>query len=85
MSVVVIGDIHGGVDLVKALLDKIEHYWQWETIVFLGDYIDHGSHSFQVITLLEGMAKEMSSSAGFSQRRSRTIPVPFPKGWVLIL
>lgn len=51
-----IGDIHGCLDLLKALLGKIEEDRQSASVpsqlIFLGDYIDRGLSSRQVIEYL---------------------------------
>ncbi|MCY4148338.1 MAG: metallophosphoesterase family protein [Gammaproteobacteria bacterium] len=52
-----IGDIHGRVDLLAKMLDMIRHDVAGETanrrvLVFLGDYVDRGLQSRQVIDLL---------------------------------
>ena len=51
-----IGDIHGRVDLLQQLHEKIlsdaGNYKGKKTIVYLGDYIDRGEQSRQVIDLL---------------------------------
>jgi Calcineurin-like phosphoesterase len=52
-----IGDVHGRADLVTELVDRIDndlsaHPAAKSMEVFLGDYIDRGSHSRQVIELL---------------------------------
>jgi serine/threonine protein phosphatase 1 len=51
-----IGDIHGRVDLLQQLHEKIltdaTSYSGKKTIVYLGDYIDRGEQSRQVIELL---------------------------------
>lgn len=55
-----IGDVHGRYDLLINLIDQIEHDASGlpddveVTIVFLGDYIDRGLQSRQVIELLMG-------------------------------
>ncbi|MBR9834570.1 MAG: serine/threonine protein phosphatase [Alphaproteobacteria bacterium] len=54
-----IGDIHGRCDLLEALLDKIDEDASSlpdgteKIIVFLGDYIDRGMQSRQVIELMQ--------------------------------
>ncbi|MEM9178096.1 MAG: metallophosphoesterase family protein [Pseudomonadota bacterium] len=51
----VIGDIHGQLDQLSALLDAIEARHRWKhadqkgVLVYLGDYIDRGSDSHAVI------------------------------------
>ena len=51
-----IGDIHGRADLLVSLLDQIEadceSYEQDTAIIFLGDYIDRGFQSRQVIDII---------------------------------
>lgn len=56
MKLVAIGDIHGCADQLIKLLDRIkydEHTW----LVFLGDYIDVGPNSKDVIDLLINIQK----------------------------
>ena len=53
-----VGDIHGRLDLLQELQQKINHdakaYEGSKTLVYLGDYIDRGMHSKQVVdNLLE--------------------------------
>jgi len=43
-----IGDIHGDSDRLSALLGKLEG----RSLVFLGDYVDHGPNSREVIDIL---------------------------------
>ena len=51
---IAIGDIHGRHNLLMNLLNAIFQSYQNETLVFLGDYVDKGSHSKEVIqTLIE--------------------------------
>jgi serine/threonine protein phosphatase 1 len=51
-----IGDIHGRADLLSQLHDKIkidaDRYEGKKTIVYLGDYVDRGEQSKQVIDIL---------------------------------
>lgn len=48
MRLIAIGDMHGELNKLKKLLNKI-NLQQDDTIVFLGDYIDRGLYSKQVI------------------------------------
>lgn len=56
-----IGDIHGRDDLLSQLIDKIDEdrqvRWAYErcTLVFLGDYVDRGFHSKEVLDRLIGL------------------------------
>ena len=56
MRIYAIGDIHGRNDLVRELSQKIMNdaldYQGRKLIIFLGDYIDRGRHSKQVIDIL---------------------------------
>ena len=45
---IAIGDIHGDIDKLNSLLEKLR-LKKHDTIVFLGDYIDRGYHSKEVI------------------------------------
>lgn len=48
-----IGDIHGYFNKLSALFEKIKkHITDNDTIIFLGDYIDRGHQSFEVIDFL---------------------------------
>jgi len=48
---IAIGDIHGEIDKLNSLLDKISPK-KSDTLVFLGDYIDRGNSSKEVISTL---------------------------------
>lgn len=47
-----IGDIHGCYDKLKALMEKIPIDFTRDTLVFIGDYIDRGSHPVEVVDYL---------------------------------
>ena len=47
-----IGDIHGDLQALYDLLDKLPELDAEDTIVFLGDYLDRGPHSAQVIAFI---------------------------------
>jgi serine/threonine protein phosphatase 1 len=47
-----IGDIHGCHDRLLALMERIDIDWATDTLVFLGDYLDRGPRSFEVIDFL---------------------------------
>jgi len=53
-SIFAIGDIHGRLDKLRALMDRIEPEIDpaQDTLVFLGDYIDRGPSSFEVVEYL---------------------------------
>jgi len=52
-----IGDIHGCFDKLCALMDKIKIDRSKDTLLFLGDYIDRGPDSFDVIEYLIDLKK----------------------------
>jgi diadenosine tetraphosphatase ApaH/serine/threonine PP2A family protein phosphatase len=47
-----IGDIHGCYDRLKALMEKVPIDYSRDTLVFIGDYIDRGPHSVEVVDYL---------------------------------
>ena len=57
----VVGDIHGDLDALRALVAKMPSLEKGDTLVFLGDYIDRGPHSAQVIEVVRGIQQ----NAGF--------------------
>jgi serine/threonine protein phosphatase 1 len=50
----IVGDIHGEIRLLDRLLEQILTYEPTE-IVFLGDYIDRGPHSKEVVDRIMGL------------------------------
>lgn len=57
MNIIAFGDIHGEYYKLKRLVEKI-HISADDTFVFLGDYIDRGKHSFEVINYLIELGKQ---------------------------
>lgn len=61
-----IGDVHGRADLLKAMLTAINtdaEQNQWRPrIIFLGDIIDHGSHSRGAMDLVARTLKDLPDS-----------------------
>lgn len=55
----IIGDIHGCLDMLRGLMDKIDWDPEKDSIIFLGDYIDRGKDSRGVIDYIIGL-KQMS-------------------------
>lgn len=53
----VIGDIHGGNKALVQVLERAE-LKQSDTLIFLGDYVDGWSESFEVVETLMALAKE---------------------------
>ncbi len=48
----VVGDIHGELDALERVLSRLPALDANDTIVFLGDYVDRGPHSAQVLDLV---------------------------------
>lgn len=55
-----VGDIHGCLDKLIALLDLIPIQLGRDTLVFMGDYIDRGSHSKEVVDRLIELGQSQS-------------------------
>jgi serine/threonine protein phosphatase 1 len=53
-----VGDIHGCFDKLIALMGKIDIKWGREKLIFLGDYIDRGPDSFEVVEYLIDLKKQ---------------------------
>jgi len=54
----IIGDIHGCIDKLKKLYELIAYRIKVnDTLIFLGDYIDRGANSFEVIEFLKTLEK----------------------------
>jgi serine/threonine protein phosphatase 1 len=61
-SLYAIGDIHGCYAKLKELLGKIDFNAATDTLIFLGDYVDRGSESFEVVELLLELKSKYPSS-----------------------
>lgn len=48
----IVGDIHGNIQDLLNILRKFNGFRRGENLVFLGDYVDRGLHSIEVIVLL---------------------------------
>jgi serine/threonine protein phosphatase 1 len=53
-----IGDIHGCFDKLKALIQKIDIDFETDRLIFLGDYIDRGPCSYEVVDYLIELKKQ---------------------------
>lgn len=53
-----IGDIHGCLDKLKELMDKLVIDRPSDTLVFIGDYIDRGRYSREVVDYLIGLKND---------------------------
>ncbi len=52
-----VGDIHGRFDMLSKLMEKVDIDFDTDSLVFLGDYIDRGPDSFQVVDFLVSLKK----------------------------
>lgn len=58
---VVIGDIHGGLDHLERLLGRLPALNAADTLVLLGDYVDRGPCSRQVVARVRGLPGETAA------------------------
>lgn len=56
--VFIVGDIHGCLDMLKRLIDKIEWRPKNDRLIFLGDYVDRGRDPKGVIDFLLELKEE---------------------------
>jgi serine/threonine protein phosphatase 1 len=56
-NIFAIGDIHGSADKLIALAEKLAIDFENDTLVFVGDYIDRGPASFEVVEYLLHLKK----------------------------
>ena len=54
-----IGDIHGSFDRLKDLMQKIPIDFENDTLVFIGDYIDRGPGSVEVVDYLLALRRQV--------------------------
>lgn len=82
-----IGDIHGRYDLLQDLLGKIgihatEVAQGAVTIIFLGDYIDRGPQSAQVVELLRGLKDDRRMKHVFLKGNHEDMMVNVEDFWI---
>lgn len=53
-----IGDIHGEIDQLLCLLRMLPTLTAQDSLVFMGDYLDRGPRSAQVIDCMRGLQKD---------------------------
>ena len=51
-KIFVVGDVHGCLEMLKRLIDKIEWNPANDRLIFIGDYIDRGKNSKGVIDFI---------------------------------
>ncbi|MEN8689641.1 MAG: metallophosphoesterase family protein [Desulfobacterales bacterium] len=57
-----VGDIHGCYDKLLALMEKMDIDFESDTLVFLGDYIDRGPQSFEVVAYLADLNQRYANT-----------------------
>ncbi len=62
MRTILIGDIHGCYDEFISLLDKTKYDKSKDKLVILGDFIDKGPKSFEIIDYLAKLKKEVKDN-----------------------
>jgi serine/threonine protein phosphatase 1 len=55
----VIGDIHGDLDHLRTLIERLPLITREDTVVFLGDYLDRGPHSREVVRVVRALDLEL--------------------------
>jgi serine/threonine protein phosphatase 1 len=58
-KIFVVGDIHGCFDKLCALMKKIPINFKQDQLIFIGDYIDRGSSSLEVVDYLIDLKKRV--------------------------
>lgn len=56
--VFVVGDVHGRHDLMMRLFERIEQIEDTPRVVFVGDYVDRGEQSADVLRTLQGLSAQ---------------------------
>ena len=54
----IVGDVHGEISLLNVLIDKLQAQASDARWVFVGDFIDRGDHSAQVLSRLRDLAQD---------------------------
>ena len=58
-NIFVIGDIHGCLEKLRALMDKIPINYSSDQLIFIGDYIDRGPSSLEVVDYLIDLRRRL--------------------------
>lgn len=61
-KIFVVGDIHGCFDKLCALMDKIPLDFSRDQLIFIGDYIDRGSSSIEVVDYLINLKQRLPAT-----------------------
>lgn len=82
---VAIGDIHGCLESLKSLIGKLEPYTDRQ-FIFIGDYIDRGPHSKEVVDYLLNLQQEVDCvflRGNHEQMLLKAIQQDQPKLWLM--
>ena len=58
MRHIAIGDIHGEITLLKSLLKDLNVNFKTDKLIFLGDYIDRGENSYEVVKYVRALQRK---------------------------
>ncbi len=78
---VAIGDIHGCLDKLEELLQRIPVNWEQDTVIFLGDYIDRGPDSKGVLDLLISLKEIYGENIVFLKGNHEAMLQDYLKGY----
>lgn len=78
--VAIFGDLHGCFDLTNDLLTKVREKAPDAELVFVGDYVDRGESSAEVLRLLEGMPEAICLKGNHEQMMLDFLENPEEKG-----
>jgi serine/threonine protein phosphatase 1 len=53
----IIGDVHGCLDMLKRLMEKIDYRPEQDSLIFLGDYIDRGKDARGVVEYILSLCR----------------------------
>ena len=59
---IAIGDIHGEAEQLRTLWSRLPELTSEDTIVFLGDYVDRGPDSLEVVEFVRGLPRQTPAS-----------------------
>lgn len=64
-KLVILSDIHGNLSALQAVIQDFQSKYSPEAIVLLGDLIDYGMRSNEVIELIQNLEKNIQFSVIF--------------------
>lgn len=67
--ILAVGDIHGELKKLKALLKKVMFSPREELLVYLGDYIDRGLESAACLQFIMTQCEKISGRSGCAERK----------------